>query len=137
MQALMSSDPPHVAGSATAATVGAAPTRAAGLGGKVHANPVARAASPARSNTGTQLLQPEMRTRIAIAALTAALLAFMLPHTKSRLTTALGRFFRDVARARARTRRRVRGTWLGWGGYGWVREAMARCYGTVLWARGL
>ena len=46
-----------------------------------------------------------MRTRIAIAALTAALLAFMLPHTKSRLTTALGRFFRDVARARARTRR--------------------------------
>ena len=46
-----------------------------------------------------------MRTRIAVAALAAVLLAGVVPQTKSRLTTALGRFFRDVARARARTRR--------------------------------
>ena len=46
-----------------------------------------------------------MRTRIAIAALAAVLLAGVVPQIKSRLTTALGRFFRDVARARARTRR--------------------------------
>ena len=46
-----------------------------------------------------------MRTRIAAAALAAVLLAGVGPQIKSRLTTALGRFFRDVARARARTRR--------------------------------
>ena len=45
-----------------------------------------------------------MRTRIAVAALAAVLLAGVVPQIKSRLTTALGRFFRDVARARA-TRR--------------------------------
>ena len=46
-----------------------------------------------------------MRSRIAVAALAAVLLAGVGPQIKSRLTTALGRFFRDVARARARTRR--------------------------------
>ena len=50
-------------------------------------------------------LLAKMRSRIAVAAVAAVLLACVVPQTKSRLTTALGRFFRDVARARARTRR--------------------------------
>ena len=46
-----------------------------------------------------------MRTRIAAAALAALAVVCCTPAAKTRLTTALGRFFRDVARARARTRR--------------------------------
>ena len=46
-----------------------------------------------------------MRTRIAAAALAALAVLCCTPAAKTRLTTALGRFFRDVARARARTRR--------------------------------
>jgi len=46
-----------------------------------------------------------MRTRVAAAALAALAVVCCTPAAKTRLTTALGRFFRDVARARARTRR--------------------------------
>ena len=46
-----------------------------------------------------------MRLRLAAAALAALAVLCCTPAAKTALTTALGRFFRDVARARARTRR--------------------------------
>ena len=46
-----------------------------------------------------------MRLRLAAAALAALAVVCCTPAAKTALTTALGRFFRDVARARARTRR--------------------------------
>ena len=46
-----------------------------------------------------------MRMRIGAAILAALAVLCCTPAAKTALTTALGRFFRDVARARARTRR--------------------------------
>ena len=46
-----------------------------------------------------------MRMRIGAAILAALAVLCCTPAAETALTTALGRFFRDVARARARTRR--------------------------------
>ena len=51
------------------------------------------------------LIISQMRMRIGAAILAALAVLCCTPAAKTALTTALGRFFRDVARARARTRR--------------------------------